>query len=207
MPEVSLGLSHAAGPSAPQPGIAAPAHGLDLVDVPVDDRLWVAGVHGGAGETTLAVALSSSGTDRRWPRADTPARVLLVARTHLSGLRAAQRAAQQWASGRTPAVDLVGLALVPDAPGKLPRELRDFAQIVVGGVPRSWFLPWEEGLRLAEPKLPGELPVVDVGDAPRSLRRLAADLSNVPPRPAPPARQDSLGHPATGSTTHQEGQP
>lgn len=206
---MSLGLAQTAGPAAPQPGITAPTHGLGVVDVPVDDRLWVAGVHGGAGETTLAVALTGTGTDRRWPRAATGARVLLVARTHLSGLRAAQRAAQQWAAGQAPAVELLGIALVPDAPGRLPKELRDFAQIVAGGYPRSWSLPWEEGLRLAEPKLPGQLPVVDVGDAPRSLRRLADDLAAIQPQSAPPARPDLLGHhPADHrTTTHQEGQP
>lgn len=195
-------LDQVTGPAAPQPGIAAPAHGLGVLDVPADDRLWVAGAHGGAGETTLAVALSGSGTDRRWPRADTPPRVLLVARTHLAGLRAAQRAAQQWAGGGAPVVDLVGLALIPDAPGKLPRELRDFAQLVAGGLPRTWFLPWEEQLRLAEPKLPGELPVVDRFDAPRSLRRLAADLISLPARTASPARPGPLDH----STHAQEGQ-
>ena len=194
-------LGGVSGPTAPQPGITAPTHGLDVLDVPADDRLWIVGVHGGAGETTLAVALSGSGTDRRWPRADTPPRVLLVARTHLSGLRAAQRAAQQWAAGAAPAVELVGLALVPDAPGRLPRELRDFAQLVSGGVPRTWSLPWEEQLRLAEPKLPGELPVVDAADAPRSLRRLAAALTALPARTASPARPGPLDH-----STLQEGQ-
>ena len=195
-------LDHTSGPAAPQPGITAPAHGLGVVDVPADDRLWVLGAHGGAGETTLAVALSGTGTDRRWPRADTPARVLLVARTHLTGLRAAQRAAQQWAAGATPAVELVGLALLPDAPGRLPKELRDVARIVAGGFPRSWSLPWEEDLRLAEPKLPGELPVVDAADAPRSLRRLATDLAGLlPPRPHPTdSPLDRTTHP------HQEGQ-
>jgi hypothetical protein len=196
-------LEHGIGPATPQPGITAPAHGLGVLDVPADDRLWVLGAHGGAGETTLAVALAGTGTDRRWPRADAPARVLVVARTHLSGLRAAQRAAQQWAAGATPAVALLGLVLLPDAPGRLPRELRDFAQVVAGGFPRSWFLPWEEGLRLAEPKLPGELPVVDAADVPRSFRRLAADLAGIAPAPAQltDVTTDRLTH------SHQEGQP
>ena len=197
-PQVSLGLSHAAGPTAPQPGITPPVRGLDVLDVPVDDRVWVAGVHGGAGETTLAVALAGTGTDRRWPRAATPARVLLVARTHLSGLRAAQRAGQQWAAGDTPEIDLLGLVLVPDAPGRLPKQLRDFALVVAGGFPRSWPLRWEEGLRMAEPKLPGFLPVVDLADAPHSLRRLAADVAAIRP-----ARGSSI----SSNHPHQEGRP
>ncbi|MGY1747846.1 DUF6668 family protein [Modestobacter sp. SYSU DS0511] len=200
----SLDVQHATGPAAPQPGLNAPVHGLAVWDVPTDDRLWVAGVHGGAGETTLAVALAGTGTDRRWPRADhadsAPPRVLLVARTHLAGLRAAQRAAQQWAAGATPDVELLGLALVPDAPGRLPKQLRDFAQVVAGGFPHSWSLPWEEGLRLAEPKLPGELPLVDAADVPRSLRQLAHDLSHIRPRRSAP--------PLTGPDhSNQKGRP
>ena len=208
-PGVSLGLAHAAGPAAPQPGIAPPTHGLGVLDVPVDDRVWVIGVHGGAGETTVAVALSGSGTDRRWPRAEgAPARVLLVARTHLSGLRAAQRTGQQWAAGATPEVDLLGLVLVPDAPGRLPKQLRDFALVVAGGFPRSWPLRWEEGLRMAEPKLPGSLPVVDARDAPHSLRRLAADITALPRAQHPQVQHTAGLHPATSTThSHLEGRP
>jgi hypothetical protein len=117
--------------------------------------LWWLGVHGGAGETTLAQLLEGSWeTGHAWPQAGRQAtelpRVVLVARTNARGLRAAQRAAIEWASGSV-AVQLHGLVLVADAPGRLPKPLRDFAHVVAGGVPRVWRLPWVEAWRLGEP--------------------------------------------------------
>jgi hypothetical protein len=166
-------LEHRVGPAAPQPGITAPPQPLPVFDVPDDGRLWIVGVHGGAGETTLANALSGTGTERRWPVCPTPARVLLVARTHLAGLRAAQRAATQWAAGQTPAAELVGLVFVPDGPGRLPKELRDFARVVAGGLPHTWHLPWEEHLRLEDPHAPGDQRAASS----RPVRHLAAAVT------------------------------
>lgn len=61
---------------------------------------------------------------------------------------AAQHAATEWASGSLgEGVHLEGLVLVPDAPGRLPKELRHLAQVVGGGVPRVWMLPWVESWR------------------------------------------------------------
>lgn len=118
-------------------------------------RLWWVGVHGGAGETTLAQMLEGSWeTGHAWPQildADPELpRVALVARTNARGLRAAQLAAIEWASG-TVSVQLHGLVLIADAPGRLPKPLRDFAQIVAGGVPHVWRVPWVEAWRLGEP--------------------------------------------------------
>lgn len=95
-------------------------------------------------------------TDHAWPLVPTsPApRVLLVARTSASGLRAAQITATQWAAGASPPIDLLGLVLVADAPGRLPRPLRELAQLVGGGVPRTWLLPWSEPWRLGEEVTP-----------------------------------------------------
>jgi hypothetical protein len=79
-------------------------------------------------------------------------KVVLVARTHEAGLRAAQAAARQWASGALPAqVELIGLVLTADAPGKLPRQLHDLARLVSGGVPRTWEIRWHSELRLVQP--------------------------------------------------------
>jgi hypothetical protein len=112
-------------------------------------------VHGGAGETTLAQLLEGSWeTGHAWPHTGNEPtelpRVILVARTNARGLRAAQLAAIEWASGSV-AVEVGGLVLIADAPGRLPKPLRDFAQVVTGGVPRVWRLPWVEAWRLGEP--------------------------------------------------------
>ena len=84
------------------------------------------------------------------------------------GSRAAQAAATQWAAGLVPGVDVLGLVIVADAPGRLPRPLRDFAHLVGGGVPRTWNVPWIELWRLGEPPA--------LSDAPREVRRLVDEL-------------------------------
>jgi len=115
-------------------------------------RLWITGVHGGAGETRLAELLDGARTTGHcWPAPDEPEdtpRVLLVCRSDLRGLTAAQNALIEWVSGASPAVDLLGLAIMADAPGKLPKPLRDFAALVGGGSPRVWMLPWVDPWRL-----------------------------------------------------------
>ncbi|WP_367652442.1 DUF6668 family protein [Intrasporangium sp.] len=136
-----------AGPGSPQRGVPAPdtADQLPLRDVPAGSTLWVVGAHGGAGETTVA-ALHDQWlpAGRSWPRRSdgAPVCAVLVCRSHHAGLRAAQKAIVQWASGLTPGLQLVGLVVLPDAPGKLPRELRDLIRLLQGGVPRVWELPW-----------------------------------------------------------------
>jgi len=94
---------------------------------------------------------------------------VLVARTNARGLRAAQAAATQWAAGLVPHVEVVGLVLMADAPGRLPKALRDLAQVVGGGVPRVWTVPWIEALRLGES--------LTLADLPRDGRRLVDELT------------------------------
>ena len=89
----------------------------------------------------------------------------------MHGLLATQRAATQWASGLVPNVELLGLVLVADAPGRTPRPLRDFAYVVAGGLPRTWTVPWIEPWRL------GEQP--DMTTAPRDVCRLVDDLTSL----------------------------
>ena len=107
----------------------------------------------------------------------TPSRVALVARTSWSGLTAAQRAATEWASGVLgDSVQLVGLVLIPDAPGRLPKPLRDLQHVIAGGVPRVWTLPWVDAWRLGpvDPSVP----------VPKEFRALLADLQLSPSGPA-----------------------
>jgi hypothetical protein len=137
---------------------------------------WWAGCHGGAGVTTLLGA-TGCGRDslRHWPVLSSGAssKVVLVARPHDAGLRAAQSAARQWAAGMLPArVELIGLVLTADAPGKLPRQLRDLARLVAGGVPRTWEIGWHEELRFGQAASLADGPAAEYG-------HLAASLTSI----------------------------
>lgn len=112
--------------------------------------LWIVGSHGGAGESRTADLIDGARpTGHCWPvmQDGSKPRVLLVCRTDMRGLTTAQSALTQWASGATPKVELIGLAVLADAPGKTPKALRDFAAIIGGGAPRLWILPWVEAWR------------------------------------------------------------
>ena len=119
--------------------------------------LWITGAQGGAGESRIADLLDGARpTGHCWPvlqDGSTP-RVLLVCRADMRGLTAAQSALTQWASGAAPKLDLLGLAVLADAPGKTPKALRDFAAIVGGGAPRLWTLPWVEAWRHGDTTTP-----------------------------------------------------
>ncbi|MFF2772826.1 DUF6668 family protein [Streptomyces bacillaris] len=162
--------------AAPQPGVNLP-HPTRLLPVraqPETAPLWWVGAHGGAGESTLAALHPGHReTGHSWPLHidGTPVNVMLVARTNHAGLKAAAAAAQHWASGTLPHVTLLGLVLVADIPGKLPRPLREQQTIVAGGVPRTWSVPWIEQWRLGEP--------LPAGKVPPALRSLAADLDTI----------------------------
>lgn len=170
MPPPAADLLAPPGPARPQPLVTAPERGLRSFRTAASAWVWFTGCHGGAGETTLAGLLPGSGaTGRRWPEhtdGGMPA-VVLVARTSASGLLAARTAATQWAAGDTPAVALLGLVLMPDAPGRLPKPLRDLAEHVAGGVPRCWHLPWVEQWRTGDTA------------GPRPTARLFADLADL----------------------------
>jgi hypothetical protein len=133
--------------------------------------VWWLGVHGGAGESTLEeLFVGSRAAGHHWPLtgADRPAaQVVLVARTHARGLKAAQSAMREWAAGHV-RVRVLGLVLIADAPGRLPHELRELAQLIAGGVSAVWWLPWSEAWRVGEPPAPR--------NAPKVVRRLLEDL-------------------------------
>jgi hypothetical protein len=119
--------------------------------------LWVTGAHGGSGESRIADLIGGARvTDHCWPvlQDGSKPRVLLVCRTDMRGLTAARSALTQWASGSAPELDLLGLAVLADAPGKTPKALRDFAAIVGGGAPRLWILPWVEAWRHGDSTTP-----------------------------------------------------
>ena len=183
-PLADVMLAPSYGADRPQPtGVEPlPAGGLPVAEYPPDVwppahvGWWWAGCHGGAGVTTL-VGATGCGRDslRRWPVLSSGAssKVVLVARTHEAGLRAAQAAARQWASGMLPHhVELIGLVLTPDAPGKLPRPLHDLARLVSGGLPRTWEIGWHEELRFGPPASLSDGPAAE-------YRQLAASLTSI----------------------------
>lgn len=161
------------GPTSPQRGVPVPDHvdQLRVIEQARPAELWWLGAHGGSGESSLAGLVPEwPEADHGWPRtaALEPDRVVLVARSNARGLKAAQAAIMQWASGQVPSVDVLGLVVVADAPGRLPRPIRDLAQVVSGGVPRTWNVPWVEPWRLGEP--------LALTEAPREVRRLVDEL-------------------------------
>lgn len=150
VPEKST-LLGATGPLRPVPFVTPPARALPSFRSARAPWLWFLGAHGGAAESTLAELLPGAGAaDHRWPE---PAdgsipTVVLTARTSYAGLSAARAAATQWAARDTPPVHLLGLVLIADAPGRLSKPLRELAELVAGGVPRKWDLPWVEAWRV-----------------------------------------------------------
>lgn len=168
------------GPTEPHRGLAPPSRGgLPLWtphELPAAPWWWV-GCHGGAGTTTLqqAVGAGADAGNRAWPvRPDSGStHVVLVARTHARGLVAAQAVARQWAAGHATGVVLLGLVAVADAPGRLPKDLRDVLRFVAGGVPRLWRIPWVEGWRSATSSRGGS-PVSETSRLAADLTRLAA---------------------------------
>ena len=140
------------GVPAPQLGIAPPED--RVLGRVTSDGLgvhWV-GAHGGSGESTVASLVGGRACDHRWPEVsggrDASIPVVLVARRNHKGMSAASQAAREWASGAHPDVMLLGLVLIEDAPGRVPRELQRQSKVLSGAVPRTWIVPWIEDLRV-----------------------------------------------------------
>lgn len=129
--------------------------------------LTVFGLHGGAGTSTLAHLLGDQALDagQGWPIASGWTRplptldVLAVARTHHTGLAAAEQFTQLWASGGLPESRLVGLVLVDDGPNLTDGQKRAVKRLLKK-TPLGAHLPWMEQWRHSFPdpaRLPGRL--------------------------------------------------
>lgn len=144
------------GVAGPQQGLLGLAAGEGMARFLTDNPevFWL-GVHGGAGENTMADLLGGVPCHHRWPsRSDAdpsvpPADVFLVARQNHRGLEAAQLAARDWAKNSHPTITLHGLVVIADAPGRTPKVLHNRTRITAGGIPQTWVLPWIEELRLS----------------------------------------------------------
>lgn len=128
----------------------------DQLDVDAEESLsgdrvvvQIVGLHGGAGTTSVAAWVGAGAADcgvglsrlRTWQ-----APVLLVARTHAHGLALVLEAAQQWAAGGLPGIELLGVVLVNDAPA-LSRDLERTVRSAERALPRSWRIGWSEQYR------------------------------------------------------------
>lgn len=111
-----------------------------------------------------------------WPQTAAGSTVVLVARSNVHGLRAAQRAATEWASGSLPGIRVAGLVVMADAPGRIPKEIREFARVVGGGVPHLWHVPWVEEWRLGH-DLPHELLPKDLRTVLEQVRIAATTIA------------------------------
>jgi hypothetical protein len=181
---------HATNPLVRLAGAAARGDepGLPVVEL-APAPVFVVGVSGGCGESTLAAVLPGAvATHRHWPRVldEDGAAVVLVARSTMASLIAAQQVAAQWAADEIPrGVKLLGLIVVADAPGAEPRPVAELVQLLAGGVPRVWRLPWVREWRLHRPGLKG---------LPRAVRPVTDEITALyltPPgsQPAGSARE------------------
>lgn len=172
------------GAAVPQPSVEAPSPwegGLPQRMVRPAATVWFAGAHGGSGESVLASLVDTwTAADHSWPVSDLSSTcpVVLVARTHAYGLKAAQLALRQWAGGGVDhSTQLLGLVLVADAPGRLPRPLKDLAAHVSGGAPRTWHIGWVEEWRTGEHLALDELP--------KTVAKFVRDLTALTGPPGP----------------------
>ena len=150
------------GATRPQLSVPQPDHADRLPRRDVSGRepgSWWLGVHGGAGETSLArLDKKTMAAGHSWPLTGAGSVVVLVARSNIPGLRAARLAATEWASRSLPGIQVAGLVVMADAPGRLPKEIRDFARVVGGGVPHVWHFPWVDAWRYGHDVAPEDLP-------------------------------------------------
>jgi hypothetical protein len=157
--------------------VIPPEQGAQSTEAPVETAAghrqlaWVA-AHGGAGASTLAAVFGGVDAGRSWPRPDQgePDGVLLVARTHAAGLQAVSRTLDLFRRGEhPPGLELVAVALVADAPGRLPRPLQQRIK-VINSVVQVHRVPWVPGWRTGDLTVP----------PPRETSGLAA-LAAAPP--------------------------
>ena len=116
--------------------------------------------------------LGGADIGHRWPdpAKGEPGRVLLVARTHHTGMQAASHALNALRKGDHPAgVELLAVVLVADAPGQLPRALGRRVRVLRSAA-EVHRVPWVPAWRLGE----------DVDQLPRAVRALARRLVPAP---------------------------
>lgn len=156
-------------------GHSEPVSTLPVMEI--DDEsssVWFVGAHGGAGTSTMARLCRGRDAGTAWPLGPRSTSVVVVARSDMRGLRAAQRVALQWMSGTVQSVDLLGVVFVADSGGREPKQLKDFRRFVSGGFPNSWFVPWVETWRTIES--------VEEANVPRTVRKVTVQICEITER-------------------------
>ncbi|MFE2299451.1 DUF6668 family protein [Streptomyces sp. NPDC059445] len=131
-----------------------------------DEVGWVK-AHGGSGATSLAELFGGVEVGARWPdpARGEPRRVVLVGRTSARGLRSVSQALGALDGGDAPqGLELLGVVLVADAPGRLPLGLLRRVR-VLRSVARVHRVPW--------------IPAWRTGGSPRSVPRQLATLARL----------------------------
>ncbi|MEU0430587.1 hypothetical protein ABZ153_02825 [Streptomyces sp. NPDC006290] len=131
-----------------------------------DEVGWVK-AHGGSGATSLVEAFGGVEVGARWPdpARGEPRRVVLVGRTSARGLRSVSQALGALKDGNAPqGLELLGVVLVADAPGRLPLGLLRRIR-VLRSVARVHRVPW--------------IPAWRTGGRPKSTPRQLATLAKL----------------------------
>ncbi|MFZ2292271.1 DUF6668 family protein [Corynebacterium casei] len=135
--------------------VSLPEHaGLPIADRPLhqsDDfspLVWLVGAHGGAGTTTLAHTIAPFGdAGQQWPAADEYPWTVIVARTTREGIEAAHDAALQAQAGKCGDCKVLGVILVADTPGKVPKTVEQRITVLERVVPTIWSVEYHGGWR------------------------------------------------------------
>jgi hypothetical protein len=136
-----------------QPPDVRPAARAECASTARQPKISVVGAHGGAGTSTVARLLNATDSGRFWPTPDeygSSIRVVLTARTNAVGLMAASQAlAGYYANSHPEGPYLAEFVLVPDAPGRLPKDLNRRVAILASAT-MVYQLPWVRSWRLCE---------------------------------------------------------
>ena len=139
-----------------------PTTAADLPPASGRPGVWLLGVHGGSGARCLSAVLPATRyAGRIWPTSTSSPRepVVLVCRGNHRGLTAVQDYARAYRDQRlAERLQLLGVIVSADAPGRTPTPLRRLERLLSGAVPILGHAPWEPTWRLGPPVATDEPP-------------------------------------------------